>query len=249
MPISNVIMSPQVQAASNALLGKPPGRIAGQPAARTGTKPKETPRQPAPVMPTGVFPYGDLDAQRLSSMYNLRAEADLNRDKQAMSYEAQIGRENLSFSTQNKLAYQDETNRQNRLNAQSDVNQAKNRAWGDAEAFQNAFRLDTDRMTSTASADLTKAQTESVRRANNTFTTPAIHLANAGGGGSGGGGYGSYDGSGASQALESLGRQALESRQIDVQNRQVDVQDYDSKTRRLNALIQGSRSSVSSYWG
>jgi len=232
------------------------GRIAGitAPPQRTGSPPVQKPPAAQPYLPSSVYPYANQDANMLSSIYNTRTEADFNRDVRALQTEAQVSRENskfkqgidqenLTYETDEKLRGQKESANLNRQNNAWDPQMQHARNVDKANVFLSGVDRDIQAQQGAANTDLTKAQTEAVRRANNTFSSTT-----QGGGGSSGNsgtnGYGSYDG--VNQNLATLGRLALESRVAD-QNNAINSQDSD--TRRLATILQGSQSSVRSYWG
>jgi hypothetical protein len=277
MPISNVLMSPLMQTAYQGLFGntgaavqgrpqqgqkKVAGRIAGitAPPQRTGSPPVQKPPAAQPYLPSSVYPYANQDANMLSSIYNTRTEADFNRDVRALQTEAQVSRENskfkqgidqenLTYETDEKLRGQKESANLTRQNNAWDPQMQHARNVDKANVFLSGVDRDIQAQQGAASADLTKAQTESIRRANNTFTSTTTSgggRPEGGGSSSSGGtnGYGSYDG--VNQNLATLGRLALESRVADQQNA---VNSQDSDTRRLATILQGSQSGVRSYWG
>jgi hypothetical protein len=275
MPISNVLMSPQVAAASQGLFGntgaaiqpqkKAAGRIAGitPPPSPTQQRPGSPPPQsqpaPQPYLPNSVYPMANQDASMLSSIYNTRAESDFNRDSRALQTEAQVSRQNsqfkqgidqqnLTYETNEKLRGQGESQQLDRQNKAWDPQMQHSRNVDKANAFLSGVDRDQQTQTVNANTNMTNAQAEAVRRANNTFTSTAV---SGEGGNSGTNGYGSYDG--VNQNLATLGRLALESRVADqnysLGQQNADVSRQDASTRRLSTILQGAQSSVRSYWG
>jgi hypothetical protein len=272
MPISNVLMSPQMQAAYQGMFGntgavqqtqkKVAGRIAGitAPPQRTGSPPPQSQPAPHPYLPSSVYPYANQDANMLSSIYNTRSEADFNRDARALQTEAQVSRENsrfkqgidqgnLTYETNEKLRAQGESQKLDRQNNASDINQQNSRFMGQAGLVLAGADKDQQAQRTSAESNLTNAQAEAIRRANNTVTSTTQGPGDSGN--SGTNGYGAYDG--VNQNLATLGRLALESRVAD-QNYSlgkmgIDVNQQDASTRRLSTILQGAQSGVRSYWG